>query len=452
MIVGHHRGSPDRPRWARGWLVGGLLAVACTGGCLDASRGHFAAPGFADGEVKAGDPLFVLDQVNRTFALSSDGQKIYRVVAVRGDLVDLGHGQTAHRREVVPLSHLGPGVWLAPGDANCPTWVVATAVTAQGATASCKNGSVTWPLARLGLPTRERLQRKTQDIILSAGVLIVSLGALILGWRKRQEAEASSAAARRALGSGAPPEAPAGAPPSTPREADLLACSSCGAPVPLAGSGQVRCRACGASVGVPEAYGRLLAARRELVDRTTSELAALRRAEIATHPVAALVPAALSVGMGLWLRGVVFRPADGYGPAILNVVVGAMAVGLLLSAIGQLFGYSRLQSTLPALRASRAADGRGFDCRSCGAPLRALEDGAEVCLYCGAQNLIEAKIAQAATAAQARAAASALTLQAAVAQVREAFWVALSYPLSYGGILGVLIGLVLTPLSFLVYP
>jgi hypothetical protein len=75
---------------------------------------------------------------------------------------------------------------------------------------------------------------------------------------------------------------------------------------------------------------------------------------------------------------------------------------------------------------------------------------AEVCLYCGAQNLIVRKMADAARRAGRRAAAADASIRRSVAAARAAAWGALAPPLFWMGILGVLIGLMGTLISWIV--
>jgi DNA-directed RNA polymerase subunit RPC12/RpoP len=432
----------------RGALLAGL-AVACLGGCIDAGKGHFAEPGFADGEVKPGDLLFTYLPGDQEYLATDYPKHNHHVVAVRGDVVDFGQGFTAHRREVVPASHLRPGVWVAVEDPKCPSWVVATAVTPQGVSASCKGATVTWGLDKIYLPTRARLRLKTRNIVASVTALIGSIGALTLAFTRQSRAEEDSAAAQAAIQAVAGAGGAAG---GRPQETEILRCGACGAPVPLSEQGSVACRACGAAVAIPPAYGALLAARRDLVARTTRELSALRAAGLATHPAGAVVLLAIAAGLALWLRGHEADPNDGIAQILLVSVIGGLTFGLPFSAIGQLLGFRRLRSVVPELQARLAGDGRGFDCRSCGAPLRGMQDGAEVCLYCGAQNLIESGLTQAAAAARAGATASTLTFEAAIAQIRQAFWTALTVPFFYGGFLGLLVSLAALLFSFITYP
>jgi DNA-directed RNA polymerase subunit RPC12/RpoP len=428
-------------------LLAPLLSAAATG-CIDDARGHFATAGFADGEVKSGDPVFVLDRSTGLFAYSNDGRQPNRVVAVRGDVVDLGHGRTASRSDVA-AGRLAVGTWVVTNDARCPSWEVATGVDAHDVSARCRGTTVSVPLVKINLPTRERLRRKTADIVVSAGTLGAAIVSLVVGVTMRGRTEQEATKAARKLASSGPMERSDA---SGPGEVEVLRCAACGRPVPLADAPDVRCRACGAQVVIPPSYTALLAAQRDLSDRTARASDALRLAAIATHPAGALALFLVAAALAAALRFGPFRAADGFAVAIASVLAGGVAVGLCFSAVGQLFGYAKLQSLVPALRARPAEGGAGFDCRSCGAPLRALTDGAEVCVYCRAQNVIDARITRAGAVARAAVTTAEMTLEAAVARTKEAFWVAVSYPLFYVGILGVAIGAVLTAVSAITYP
>lgn len=257
-----------------------------------------------------------------------------------------------------------------------------------------------------------------------AGALLVAFGLPLLRARAIRRAEREGAEAR-AEGAAYEARAESLSAPLGQRVVEPLACSNCGAAVPLASGAATACRHCRASVPIPGVYARLVEVRaglREALARQVEALAAHRRAR---SPWIA-VPMLVGVG-GCYLFASLRTASSGI--ELAQFVAGAAGVGLVVGALGQAtHDGAKLDAAVASLTARRTA-GDGYACRTCGGPLATVEDGAaELCAYCGAQNLVLADTARAARRDAAHTAAVGHSVAALLADVRAARLEALRVP------------------------
>jgi hypothetical protein len=252
---------------------------------------------------------------------------------------------------------------------------------------------------------------------------------------------------------------------------EALRCATCGAPVPLVDAGEVRC-ACGAMVPVPPAYVQLCAARRQIAERLPHEAAVLRRARAISHPLvgAAMIAAAYPAyhAFGALMRLGLGGGGDDTGTAIA-VVAGfplvLLPIALIAAGIGQLLGSRKLATAMPALAAVKTE--HGYACRGCGAPLpeaaspgsagarsaaegprAGIADGACLCMYCGVQNVIAARLAATAVHERGVAGALAASISAATAEFWATYWRLLIPPLYVLGVVGLFLDPLLLAIGF----
>ncbi len=346
---------------------------------------------------------------------------------------------------VVPASRVQAGSWIAPNEhAGCPCRVVATAVTATTVSARCGAETKQWKLSDVTLPVAEEFTQPARAAAIDVGAFLVVAALAILGIVRRKAAASREAAARRALEAASTPgdevDEHAG------HRLELLTCAACGAPVGLVAAAEVACLRCSAPVAIPPAYVELARARDVVVEKTRIEASALRATERVTHPLAAAATAAAAGALLVVLRRLVTGALAAEAHSLssdlgmLYLVALVLPLGLFIAALGQLSTSGQLRPVRETFEARGATDGRGFECRSCSAPLREVREGAaDVCAYCGAQNLIPDQMKRSARKERSAARALGANAELARAVASSSLWRGLSIPLFLLGVLGGLV-------------
>jgi DNA-directed RNA polymerase subunit RPC12/RpoP len=198
-----------------------------------------------------------------------------------------------------------------------------------------------------------------------------------------------------------------------------LACSECGAKVPLSIAESIRCEHCDHEVVVPERW------RVAAEAKAASE--AVRR-EVEPQWEALTRPPSLAFEIGA-ATAVFVLPAIASWIVLTNVwppptpvtTIGVVAVPALLpGALAWLWAATMGATVLRMRRALRARGTAGgeLSCRSCGAPLAVAEGAlASTCRYCGTDSLVRDLPPTAASVAERDAALS--TLASATAALRR---------------------------------
>jgi uncharacterized Zn finger protein (UPF0148 family) len=174
------------------------------------------------------------------------------------------------------------------------------------------------------------------------------------------------------------------------REAEILVCSSCGAPVMPTESGTTTCAKCGASVAVPDDLRGRVHRHAELAEtraRTRQMIARLLR-----QPRARTVNAILLVAASALLVAPIVIAVGGVVPGVTLLLLGVGGYGVVRDLT---LDRRALRSVLTAFgaRPPRAL-GEPPRCHACGAPLHvAADDVAVACVYCEAENVVGANLA-----------------------------------------------------------
>jgi hypothetical protein len=211
---------------------------------------------------------------------------------------------------------------------------------------------------------------------------------------------ASLEALASALGATAHARAHAGAVPAR-QPPDLLRCRGCGAPLPLAGGGAVRCPYCQAETPLPaELAAKVLAAERlQHQHARDQELcrALLQQPSARVANWAAFTSGALVI-VTAWVAAAIsgaFLVIDGYEAGLPRLGgLGLILIGLALLPIAfvrRVLGSRRALRvlTLGFAATPPARAGELFSCRNCGGPLPEVEPRVLLsrCHYCRAENL-----------------------------------------------------------------
>jgi hypothetical protein len=412
-------------------------------------HGTFLAPGITDDEIVEKAIVFVCD---------SDTERCHtaRILgAVDKDRIkvansDTDDGHIVYRSRVIPASRIVQGIVIQSIQSS--DWYVANYADNRSVGAEGN----TFTLWEIELPTAraEALDHHDRWLMSIAGVLATLMSFLLLRGARRLQVKAQHHkwVAQHADESGpkrAEPKRRKGkrtAEPIPTRDPTLLAaltCKNCGAPVMLVASETTTCSACKATVDIPADYASLVKSRAEIATKLPAEAAVFRRARILGHPLFAV--AIILSSYGVWkLFGVVMRivmrgslgSAAGVTGFIIAFPMLFAPLAVLVTGVGQLFGGVKLRGTVPALAAVK--DDKGYSCRGCGAALGSTTDGvAELCLYCGTQNLISANIAASASKASATARALDISIRTASSAFWSRFdgiWVPVLYTLGFVGI------------------
>jgi hypothetical protein len=399
-------------------------------GCADTRHvaGHHPATGIADGELAFDDIAYRCD--------SSERCEHGRVLDVRAEDVVFWDMLTAPRDRVIPLARLAPGDVMSRRDGQ---WLVISAI---GETISA--GGQEFKLEEVTIPTAEAagLDRRRSRVVIALGAVLtlLSAGLLVLVRWLREVVETlehrADYRARTAMAAAAATVAAEG-------EHAVLRCERCATPVALAARPAVACPGCDAEVRLPAEYTSLVASRQAVAAALPREAAALRRARIVGHPLFALVIAGAAYASFEGIAAILRRVIDSGSPWAVDYFLVAhplmyVPLGLGYVAVCQLFGGRTLMRRAPSLAAVKGE--RGYACRGCGGPLGATHDGvAELCLYCGVQNLITTGMAAGAASARGVAEALADNVRSASASFWARFWSLWLPVLKLIGVVGVIV-------------
>ncbi|CAN5858412.1 hypothetical protein BH11MYX2_BH11MYX2_05730 [soil metagenome] len=417
------------------------------------TSGHHPEPGIGADEVEKDAVVFVCESDTERCRTATI------VGAIDDDRIKVAYsdqdsGHAVFRSHVILASHLQSGDIIqsrSSSDWYVVNYVDNRSVGAEGNTFSLWDVDV--PTAKA-----EALDHHDRWLMTIAGVLATAMSMLLLRGARRLQLKAQHHRRVAEHVSDTPertePKRRKGNPVAEtvtardPTQLAALTCKNCGAAVMLVATETTTCSACKQSVDIPTDYIALVKSREEIAQKLPAETAVFRRARILGHPVFAV---ALIVGSyGVWkLYGLMTRivlggtmgSAAGVTGFIITFPLLFAPLAVFVTGVGQLFGGVKLRGTVPALAAVK--DDKGYACRGCGAALGSSVDGvAELCLYCGTQNLISANVAAGASKASATSRALDLSIRAASSAFWSRFdgiWVPVLYTLGF-------VGLVLNPI------
>ena len=411
-------------------LVLAVLAVALVG-CHRPrkTRGNFVAAGISDDEIQAQAIVYICDD-------DTERCEPARIVGpIDDDHVKIAFsaqdaGRSAHRSRVILLSHLEQGDIVQ--SRNTSDWYVVNyaddkSIGAEGNTFT--PWEITIPTARA-----EALDHHDRWLMTIAGVLATVMSFFLLRGARRLQRKAQHHAwvAQHADENGPKNAEPKRRkdkraeplPARDPTQLAALTCKNCGAAIMLVASEKTTCLSCKESVDIPGDYVMLVKSREEVAAKLPAEAAVFRRASALGHPLFAV--AIILSSYGVWkLYGVFMRVVMSGGIGSAAGITGFMItfpllfapIAVFVTGVGQLFGGVKLRETVPALAAVK--EDKGYACRGCGAALGSTSDGvAELCLYCGTQNLISANV----TASASKASATSRALDISIRSASSAFW------------------------------
>lgn len=187
------------------------------------------------------------------------------------------------------------------------------------------------------------------------------------------------------------------APSAPPRDARVLACHSCGSPLPPAPSETVTCPFCQATVAIPPELRAKLWAEREVAQsrRATAETIAKLLAQPGARRANVVLALAATACVATWLvvllvalvTGITSLGAFEWGWLLTSGMVFSAAVFMLARLALVERGALRLLATSFGARPGRDAQ-HGPECRACGGPLPKSDTLVARCGYCDADNVL----------------------------------------------------------------
>ncbi|HEY4178670.1 MAG TPA: hypothetical protein VGM90_17610 [Kofleriaceae bacterium] len=417
------------------------------------TRGNFTKPGISDDEIVAKAVVYVCDsETERCQPARIVGPLDATRITIANS--DNDPGRPVRRARVIPASHIQVGDVIQSSDTS--DWYVVN--YADDRTVGAEGNTFT--LSQIELPTAraEALDRHDRWLMSIAGIVATIMSVLFLRGARRLQLKARHHAWVTQHADEAGPKKPEPKrkgtrandplPVRDPTQLAALTCKNCGAAVMLVGSEKTTCTSCKQSVDIPADYVALVTSREEIAKKLPAEASVFRRARILGHPLFAL--AIILSSYGTWkLYGLLVRVAMASGLSSAAGTTGFIVtfpmlfapLAVFVSGVGQLLGGVKLRGTVPALAAVK--DDKGYACRGCGAALGSTTDGvAELCLYCGTQNLIAANVAASASKASATSRALDVSIRSASSAFWSRFdgiWVPVLYTLGF-------VGLVLNPI------
>jgi hypothetical protein len=396
--------------------VGALAAMAAAlAACGPPSGTSCAKPGFDDAQVKAGLPVWVRPSSDETTFRRHRAGATFTLVSATRDEVKVNEGKTLRtfrRADVILPANVKAGAAALQDEIEgCPRVVGVASLALPKASLACPGGPREIDADHLELLSPAWFTARTERRAYVAVLWLVAVGFPLWLRRATKRAERARYQARAEIDAAS--SAPRGGAKLGERTLDVLACTGCGGPVALVDAPSTTCAHCRAPVAIPPEYVALVRAAAELRAVAARHAAALRRFELAVNPLFAIPLAGATVGLFFALNHA--GDVDAIGWAAPTMV--GLLFGLFFATIGQLVAFADVRSRKEALAAAPIASG-GHACRVCGAPLSSVEDGvARACVYCGAQSLLVADAAAAASrdrreAAEARASAGELVADA----------------------------------------